>query len=546
MDVRKVRTAVLAAATLLALAGTARAEDLRFPLATATQAEYARGSTAVILGYDFLPGQSLIVRITRPDGTLQDARGRKGLADTVVADSFGQFGYDYPQLTLTGAYKVDVIDAASVGKGKTKYDGAILASTLFKDNIITDLELVGMPLAQCGANRPPAHGSSPPTPSVGHDGLVDALAGHCLVGTVDIKNTDPSGTVQGFQFSLSPALLSGLQGGGLRPFINRLETVDIRHTPDADTGDAPADPGQGGCASNCYYTTAGNSVIPKVGSFAVTGLDGTQFSIELAGTVTHGPTLEEDYRVTVLSDTPQARFEYCARIDPDAGDGDLGNDGWIDSSPDTGGEEVSPINICQIEDQTPPICEVTLDGDCAVDMLVRDPESGIDHITVTEAINTSIFFYNPFGATPGQGDVISYVPPETGDISAHADKVDCSQYAQTTFEIVNGAGMVTTCDPVDLTIVRANGTPVVNRFTLADDEGLLFINNHRLQEMFIDLNGNRLHFSVGPALGQNGFSMPLEGSASYDLRRFLVAGENVVAIQAIGPPTGSARVALHD
>jgi hypothetical protein len=540
---------VLALAVGVLAVQSAQAQSVtNYPLVTATQAEYAPGDTAVILGYDFEPGQELIVLIQRPDGNIRDAAGRNGKADTVVTDSWGQFGYDYPQLDLSGFYYVDIIDAATVGHGKNRYVGDVLASTVFKDNIVTDLELVGQPLATCAPNRPPAHGSSPPTPSHGHDGLVDAVAGLCLVGTVDIRDTDPNGSIQGFSFMLSPALLSGLQGGGLRPFINHLETVDIRpDTADPDVGNSPADDGQGGCASNCFYTTDGNVMIPNDGTvFNMTSQDGTNFSVQRIGTSSHGPTLEEDYWVTVLSDTPSARFEYCGRIDPDAGDGDNGNDGWIDSSPETGGEEVSPINICQIEDQTPPICIVTPLGDCAVDVFVSDPDGGVEQIEVLQAINVDIVFDNPPGEMPGEGDIVDYTPPTTDDINIDIDKQVCGEFGWVEFEITNSVGLTTICDPVDVMLVRANGPTARQRFTLNDREGHLFINNHGLREIFMNLNGNRLHFVTNRDTGSNTYSIPEEGPVSYDIFEFLKAGDNVIEIRAVGPPVGTARVVIHD
>ena len=55
------------------LAGPAVAQvEVDFPLVTATQAEYAQGDIAVILGYDYPAGKDLIILITRPDGTREE------------------------------------------------------------------------------------------------------------------------------------------------------------------------------------------------------------------------------------------------------------------------------------------------------------------------------------------------------------------------------------------------------------------------------------------------------------------------------------------
>jgi len=41
------------------------------------------------------------------------------------------------------------------------------------------------------------------------------------------------------------------------------------------------------------------------------------------------------------------RFEFCARINPNAGDADNGNDGSITFDPESGGTESQPINVIQ-------------------------------------------------------------------------------------------------------------------------------------------------------------------------------------------------------
>lgn len=536
---------------IMLLFGPSASAGLEFPFTTATQAEYASGDTAIILGYEYPAGMSLMVKITRPDGSVRDAQGRINKADLVTTDSFGQFSYEYPQLNQVGSYWVEIIDAATLGHGRNKLNGTVLATTVFKDNIVTDLELVGMPDALCGATRPPAHGSSPPTPSHGHDGLVDALAGKCLVGTTDVQATGNDNDVRGFYFDLEIDIESFHQGPGntLLPFIDRLETVAIANMADSDVGSSQADDGTGGCVSNCYYTTLGNTLIPDDGTVLPwQSLDGTWFDVQLIGP---GNMAGEDrYRITVSSDTAKnpsallaARFEYCARINPNAGDGDLGTDGFITSDPVTGGTEASPINICRLEDQTPPICIVT-PKDCGVDVFVHDPE-GVQQIEVTMATNVNIIITPP-NANPGLGDIVMYNPAETLPINVDVLKVVCDDFGWVEIEITNSAGLITVCDPVDFTLIPANGPPVLHEFALNDREGLLFLDNRGLHKIFMTMNGHQLVFSTTGATGVDRYSMPEHGSVTYDLTEFLVPGDNTVVIKAVGPPRGNARILLHD
>jgi hypothetical protein len=509
--------------------GQAAWAGLDFPFATPTQAEYAPGETAVILGYEFAPGQELLVRITRPDRSITDARGRNNRADAVTADEFGQFRYEYSQLDLQGYYYVDVLDASSVGKGKNRPDGTVLASTVFKDNITTDLELVGMPdAAFCTPPRDPAHGP--------HDGLVDALAGRCLVGTVDVAATGSDDDVRGFFFDLDIDLQSIHQGPGnsLLDFIDRLETVDVASSADPDTGSAPAPDGTGTCVAPCFYTTSGNSVIPSDGTTVMlTSLDGTNFDVSRIGP---GNMAGEDrYRVTVSSvanpnPVTEARFEYCARINVNAGDADNGTDGFITSDPETGGTEASPINVCRADDPLPPICELTV-IECGIEVFISDPESGIASIVVRKIENGTIDI-NP-------------TPPTMEDVLVVGTKTVCEDPGNLELEITNGVGLVTICDPVDFWLVRGNDSPRSYTFPLNENEGYLRIDNNGLSEIRMDLNGNKLHFSVNGG-NEAAYDIPETGVVEYDLTEFLLSGENSVEIRAVGSPGGSARITLHD
>lgn len=545
------RFAYLLVAVGFLLFGQQASAGLDFPFVTSAQAEYASGDTAVILGYEYGPGVQLMIKITNPDGIVRDAAGRRNKADIVSTDSHGQFSYEYPQMNQIGYYWVEVIDATTLGKGRDALNGTVLATTVFKDNIVTDLELVGMPDAQCGANRPPAHGSSPPTPSHGHDGLVDALASKCLVGTTRVTASGNDDDVRGFYFDLDIDIMSHHQGPGntLLPFIDRLETVDVANAADPDVGSSQADDGTGGCASNCYYTTAGNTLIPSDGStLSWQALDGTWFDVVRLGP---GNMAGEDrYRVTVSADGAKnpnaletATFEYCARINPNAGDGDLGTDGFITSDPETGGTEASPINVCRVEDQTEPICIVT-PVECGVEVFVHDPE-GVSSIEVLAATNVSIVITPP-AVSVGLGDIVGYSPAETMPIDIDVWKNVCDDYGWVEFEITNTAGMTTVCDPVDFTLIRGNGPPVWHTFSLNDDEGHLFIDNAGLQNVTFDLNGHHLKFQTNGSPGPGRYMIPEYGTVTYDLTEFLVPGDNTIQIRSTGSPNGNARIMLHD
>jgi hypothetical protein len=424
--------------------------------------------------------------------------------------------YDYPQLDgLEGLFYVDIVDASTIGKGKNGSPGVILASTVFEDHISTDLEMVGMPLASTLIQPP--HRNGP------RDGLVDAVASLCLVGTVDLLAVGNDPNLNDFFFDLVIDEQSEHQapGNGLLPFIDRLETVSTRGFEDFDTGWAPAPGGM-------FYTTAGNiDITPPV---SITSLDGTTFDVT-------GPTSgpkpgTEVYRVTVA--TPgrtEARFEYCARINENAGDADNGTDGFITSNPETGGTEASPINVVKLQppDEIPPICEVVSITNEQVKVHVQDPDSGLQSIDVTIADNVSVVF-NPATFSPGTNDLIEVL----------GNKDDLDHSARLELRVTDVAGNVTVCDPVVTVKTRGFGRPENATFTeLPEAESLVTVSNDSpgIRNLDVVVNGQRFKIA---GLG-NGEEITMDVSSA------MVEGyNNTIALIAYGRPGASALIVIHD
>src|SRR5205085_1584082 len=88
---------------------------------------YSPGSLVHVTGMGYSPGCDIVVKVTRPDGSVITGDGSNTAgSDTVTTDLFGGFSYDY-QLQATPAlertYSVDVLGASD----------AVLASTTFED-----------------------------------------------------------------------------------------------------------------------------------------------------------------------------------------------------------------------------------------------------------------------------------------------------------------------------------------------------------------------------------------------------------------------------
>ena len=98
-------------------------------LVATDQASYSPGSLVHMTGMGYAPGCDVVVKVTRPDGTVVSGDGSFAPgSDTVTTDFLGGFSYDY-QLQSTpaveGTYAVDVLGLAD----------AVLAHTTFEDAV---------------------------------------------------------------------------------------------------------------------------------------------------------------------------------------------------------------------------------------------------------------------------------------------------------------------------------------------------------------------------------------------------------------------------
>lgn len=91
--------------------------------------DYAPGETVMISGSGFPANTDLVVRVTRPDGSVitGDGSGTPG-SDTVTTDGDGNFTYNYILDGIVGTYLVEVLDG----------EGNVLASTTFTDGRTID------------------------------------------------------------------------------------------------------------------------------------------------------------------------------------------------------------------------------------------------------------------------------------------------------------------------------------------------------------------------------------------------------------------------
>ena len=512
---------------IVVMIGTASAQQPVLPFITASQASYASGDVSVVMGYEFQPGQELAIKITGPDGSVLNSKGRKG-SDTVVTDSLGQFVYQYPLRGLHGNYSVEAVAVSTSGKGRSSATTeTIMAVTNFMGHVNTDLELVVMPDVALYRSTPPPRGG---------DGLTDAIAGLCLVGTVDLNGVGQTNDIRGFTFDLVVDKQSNQQGptNALKDFIDQLETVTIGNTADTDTGSSEAPGG--------YYTTAGNSIISG-NPFLVTSADGTIF--EVSGP-TDGPDGGEiTYAVTVSLSNPstleEARFEYCARININAGDEDNGTDGFITSDPETGGTEASPINVIKRLDISPPICVVRHGDNNNLLVDVTDSESGVSTVEATILKNIKVEVpINSDDFLSAVGDTKTFNPPEKNSFTMEATLVDPTLSGRVEVKITDAAGNVTVCDPVITLAIRENGQPVSETHAdLPAAENKVRVSNNNPGVTNLDIVVNGQLFKV-TGLGNNETIVVDVSSAVVD------GNNNSFTLTAYGQPGSSADVMIWD
>jgi hypothetical protein len=97
-------------------------------LVTTDRSAYAPGDLVHVTGMGYAPGCDVVVKVTRPDGTVVSGDGTfTPGSDTVTTDLFGGLSYDYQLQSnpaIEGRYLVDAVGAADVLLAHTEFDDA--------------------------------------------------------------------------------------------------------------------------------------------------------------------------------------------------------------------------------------------------------------------------------------------------------------------------------------------------------------------------------------------------------------------------------------
>ena len=185
-------------------------------------------------------------------------------------------------------------------------------------------------------------------------------------------------------------------------------------------------------------------------------------------------------------------------------------------------------------DTTPPSCALVNEatnaqGQVYIVVAVQDSESGLGSLQVTSLSNATV---SP--AADGSG-YIAVSKGSIAELDITATQVDTSAGSEVAFEVIDVAGNVTDCDPVQTAAIRADGKPVtqqVGGIKKADHKVTVRNDGAGVSDLDLSVNGHTFH-AAGLASGQ---------AATLDIGAALTGGTNSVSITSKGKPGGRAVV----
>jgi len=203
----------------------------------------------------------------------------------------------------------------------------------------------------------------------------------------------------------------------------------------------------------------------------------------------------------------------------------------------TGNSAVTGLDFFNTE-TTPPSCSLVASGtnssgQAFIQVVVQDSQSGLQSVQVTELINATATWDS---STPLS--LNSFAPLTPGDTNSHtvvATKSDQTLGANLGLQVIDRAGNVTNCDPVQVAAIRTAGQPVTQNIAgVTQSEYILHVFNGApgVTNVTITVNGQTFHLN-GLSNGQQ---------VTINVASALQAGTNSVIVTTSGQPGGSASV----
>ena len=173
-----------------------------------------------------------------------------------------------------------------------------------------------------------------------------------------------------------------------------------------------------------------------------------------------------------------------------------------------------------------PICQLASTSASGITVLARDLRSGIQTVTILEAVNASV-------------QIPPFAPGTTAPLNIAGNKTDLSRSSRIRLRLTDAAGNVTDCDPVLTEVERQTGKPVSQTWTVPAAERFVTVLNGApgLRHLDIEVNGRLYRLN----------NLQDDEERTLDVSAAVREGQDsTITLTPRGKPGGSAAVLIHD
>lgn len=173
-----------------------------------------------------------------------------------------------------------------------------------------------------------------------------------------------------------------------------------------------------------------------------------------------------------------------------------------------------------------PACQLTSTSASGITVLAQDLRSGIETVTILEAVNANI-------------QIPPFAPGTTAPLSIAGDKIDLSRSARIRLRLTDAAGNITECDPVLTEVERQTGKPASQTWTVPAAERFVTVLNGApgLRHLEVKVNGRLYRLN----------NLQDNEERTLDVSAAVREGEDsTITLTPRGTPGGSAAVLIHD
>jgi hypothetical protein len=173
-----------------------------------------------------------------------------------------------------------------------------------------------------------------------------------------------------------------------------------------------------------------------------------------------------------------------------------------------------------------PACQLASTSASGITVLAQDLRSGIETVTILEAVNANI-------------QIPPFAPGTTAPLSIAGDKIDLSRSARIRLRLTDAAGNITECDPVLTEVERQTGKPASQTWTVPAAERFVTVLNGApgLRHLEVKVNGRLYRLN----------NLQDNEERTLDVSAAVREGEDsTITLTPRGTPGGSAAVLIHD